>query len=152
MLSIKVVAVSPIADANLLVFFENGEIKKFDTKTLMADYPAFKALLNPDVFHLVKVEAGGYGISWNQDLDCSEGELYENGTSIPLSTDDFLCFSRHSIVNTAEASELLGCSRQNIDDLIKRGKIQPVKAYPKNKLFLKADIERRTWRETSQKE
>lgn len=148
MLSIKVIAVSPLADANLLVFFENGTIKKFDTKLLMIDYSEFEALLNPDVFNLVKVEAGGYGVSWSEDLDCSEGELYENGVAIPLSADDFLCFSRHNIVNTAEASELLGCTRQNIEDLIKRGKIQPVKTYSKSKLFLRADIERRTWADT----
>ncbi len=143
MLSIKVVAVTPLTDANLLVFFENGEVKKFDTKPIMKDYPEFEALLNPDVFNVVKVDAGGYGISWNEDLDCSEGELYENGVAIPLSTDDFILFTRFSVINTQEASTLLNCSRQNIDDLIKRNKIAPIKVYPKNKLFLKSDIERR---------
>lgn len=145
MLSIKISAVSPLADANLLVFFENGEIKKFDVKSIMDDYPEYKDLLNPDLFNLVQVEPGGYGVYWNADLDCSEGELYENGVAIPLTANDFLQFSKYNIINTAEASELLGCSRQNIEDLIKRGKLQPVKAYPKNKLFLKSDVERRTW-------
>ena len=145
MLSTKVTAVSPLANANLLVFFENGEIKKFDVTSIMKEAPEFEALLNPDIFNLVKVEPGGYGISWNEDLDCSEGELYENGVTIPLSADDFLCFSRYNIINTAEASEMLGCSRQNIEDLIKRGKIQPVKTYSKSKLFLRSDVESRTW-------
>ncbi len=143
MLSIKVIAVTPLTDANLLVFFENGEVKKFDIKPIIKDYPEYELLLNPDVFNLVQVEAGGYGISWNEDLDCSEGELYENGVSIPLSTDDFILFTRFSVINTQEASTLLNCTRQNIDDLIKRNKIIPIKVYPKNKLFLKADIERR---------
>ncbi len=147
MMSVKVVAVTPITNVNLLVFFETGEIKKFDVKPIMEDYPEFRALYNEELFKLVKVEPGGYGISWNEDLDCSEGELYENGTSLPLTVDDFVYFGKHNIINTAEAAEILGCTRQNIGDLIQRRKIEPVKSYAKCTLFLKEEIERRTWGE-----
>lgn len=145
MLSIKVVDVIPLCDAQLLVFFENNITKKFDVKQLMNDYPEFEELKNPDVFNLVKVEPGGYGISWNSELDCSEGELWENGIEIPLSHDDLINFIKYSIINTNEATELLNCSRQNIEDLIRRGKIHPVKAYPKSKLFMKSEILQRNW-------
>jgi len=30
----------------------------------------------------VKVDAGGYGISWNDDIDLSEYELWTNGKPI----------------------------------------------------------------------
>lgn len=65
MLSIKVSSVVPLEDMLLLVFLENGVIKKFDVKPIIKDYPEFEALKNPGLFYLVKVEAGGYGISWN---------------------------------------------------------------------------------------
>lgn len=145
MLSIKVVDVIPLTDMQLLVFFENGITKKFDVKPIIRDYPEFEDLKNPDLFHLVQVEPGGYGISWNEELDCSEGELWENGTEIPLSREDFLNFAKYSIINTSEATELLSCTRQNIEDLIRRDKIHPVKAYPKSKLFLKSEILQRNW-------
>ncbi|WP_312337278.1 helix-turn-helix domain-containing protein [Anaerospora hongkongensis] len=45
-----------------------------------------------------------------------------------------------SIVTTREAMEILNCSRQNIDDLIKRGKLTPIKKWDRDKLFLKSDI------------
>ncbi|WP_423805896.1 DUF2442 domain-containing protein [Phascolarctobacterium succinatutens] len=45
----------------------------------------FKALKYTNVlFNLVKVDVGGYGISWNDDLDLSCDELWENGYSESL--------------------------------------------------------------------
>ena len=44
---------------------------------------------------MVSVEPGGYGISWTEELDCSEGELWERGTEIPLTAADFEALSEH---------------------------------------------------------
>lgn len=54
-------------------------------------------------------------------------------------------FVRYRVVNTAEAAELLDCSRQNIEDLVRRGKLHPVKEMSKSKLFLKSEINQRNW-------
>jgi len=89
MLSIKIANVVPLSNMQLLVFFENGVIKKFDVKPIIKDYPEFEALKEPALFQMVKVEPGGYGVSWNEDLDCSEGELWENGVEVPTSAQSF---------------------------------------------------------------
>lgn len=145
MLSIKITDAAPLENAEVLVFFEDGKAKKFDTKKLIPDYPEFEALLNPDVFQLLKVEPGGYGISWNEDLDCSEGELYENGVDVPLSPADFRCFAKHNLISTREAAAILECSKQNIDDLVRRDKLHPIKYDGRYNLFLRSEIEHRTW-------
>lgn len=49
-------------------------------------------------------------------------------------------FMTEEIVNTAGVMELLNCSRQNVFDLIKRGKLKPIKETQKDRLFLKSDI------------
>ncbi|MDR1439965.1 MAG: DNA-binding protein [Clostridiales bacterium] len=49
-------------------------------------------------------------------------------------------FIASEVVNTSEATLLLGCTRQNIDDLARRGKLAPIKTYPRDKLFLRADV------------
>ena len=142
MLSIKIANVVPLSNMQLLVFFENGVIKKFDIKPSIKDYPEFEALKEPALFQMVKVEPGGYGVSWNEDLDCSEGELWENGVEIPLSVEDFVSFTQHEIVNTTEVADMLGGTRQNVIAAIKNGHIQPIKAYQRTKLFLKSDVAR----------
>ena len=36
----------------------------------------------PGLFEQVKVDSGGYGISWNDELDLSCNELYYNGVTV----------------------------------------------------------------------
>ena len=79
MLSIKVKSVKPLPNMLLSVTFEENTIKTFDVKKLIGEYPDFEALENTDVFNLVQIVPGGYGVYWTEDLDCSEGELWEYG-------------------------------------------------------------------------
>ncbi|WP_338055997.1 helix-turn-helix domain-containing protein [Thermanaerosceptrum fracticalcis] len=39
--------------------------------------------------------------------------------------------------------DILECSRQNIYDLIKRGKLRPIKEMAKDRLFLRSEVEAR---------
>ena len=59
--------------------FENGITKVYDLKPLFDKWEIFKELKNNDLFKNMKIDAGGYGISWNDDIDLSCNELYENG-------------------------------------------------------------------------
>ena len=114
MLSIKVKDAIPLSDMQLLVFFENDVIKLFDVKPIIKDYPEFEELKNEDLFNLVKVEPGGYGISWSSELDCSEGELWEDGVELPITPEFFINFVKYGIINTKDACDLLDCSRQKV--------------------------------------
>ena len=87
---IKVKNIIPLENMNLLVLFENGIIKKFDVKPIIKDFPEYSQLENQDIFNLVSVEPGGYGVSWNDELDCSEGELWENGVDTHLTINDLI--------------------------------------------------------------
>lgn len=78
----KVKTITPCDDFLLLATFESGEIKKYDVKPLFARWPAFQTLHSVNgLFAGVQVDAGGYGISWNDELDLSCDELWENGIS-----------------------------------------------------------------------
>jgi len=50
------------------------------------------------------------------------------------------------IIDSAQAAEELGCSKQNIDDLVRRGKLTAVKEGQRYRLFMKSDIEQRRWK------
>lgn len=65
----------------LIVKFDNSCIKKYDCRQLI-NRPEFKPILNKSFFKTVKVDSGGYGVSWNDDIDISEYELWTNGIQV----------------------------------------------------------------------
>ena len=77
----KITDVKPLDGYNLLVTFNNGIIKNYDFKKLLSQ-PVFLALNNVFLFKSVKVDSGGYGIFWNDELDLAESELWINGTVV----------------------------------------------------------------------
>ncbi len=81
----RVKEVRPLPSYNLLVSFVTGECKRYDVAPLFEKWDAFRTLLDVNgLFEQVKVDAGGYGISWNDDIDLSCNELWENGTPIDV--------------------------------------------------------------------
>ena len=92
-MSIKVKDVFPYTDLNILIVFENGITKKYNVTQLFEQFDWYKQLENPDIFNLVKVEPGGYGVSWNEDIDISEDELWENSEIFTSPFDGLLSFS-----------------------------------------------------------
>lgn len=52
-------------------------------------------------------------------------------------------FIADNIISTGEAAELLGCSRQYINQLVKENKLIPIKKINYITLFLKSDVEAR---------
>ena len=77
----KVKEVTPLADYTLSVLFEDNTRKKYDVKPLFEEWDVFKNLYEiKGLFNQVKVDMGGYGIVWNEDIDLSCNELCEGGT------------------------------------------------------------------------
>jgi len=74
----KVESVRPLEGKRLLVKFENGVEKIYDCNQLL-HLEMFQPLKNEAFFKSVKVDAGGYGVSWSDDADLSEYELWVNG-------------------------------------------------------------------------
>lgn len=87
-LSVRVKNVLPLKDMKLLVTFENGVVKQYDTKQLIPQFPSYAKLQNEDFFKLVKVECGGCAVCWDEDVDISEVELWECGTAVEESDEN----------------------------------------------------------------
>lgn len=78
----KILSALPAEDKKLIVKFQNGVEKVYDCQPLIEKYDAFKVLENDVFFKQVKVDAGGYGISWDDKADLSEDELWTNAVEI----------------------------------------------------------------------
>ena len=80
----RVKSVLPQSDLKLLVQFVDGTTKEYDVAPLLDRWPVFQALkITPELFTCVKVDVDGYGIYWDDDIDLSCNELWENGKQIP---------------------------------------------------------------------
>lgn len=138
--------VIPLENFELLVFFRDGTVKKCSMEERFANTPAFGVLQkNKEYFYAVNLQPGGHGVEWDINLSVSATYLYRTGKKVPLSASDFQSFVVHRVVNVAEAAEILGCSRQNIDYLTKTGKLHPIKSSGKNTLYLKSEVLKRNW-------
>ncbi|MCM1336010.1 MAG: helix-turn-helix domain-containing protein [Bacteroides sp.] len=120
-MSVKIKSVVAVNDLNIVVTFVNGITKRYDVKRLFQQFDWYKELENPDIFNLVQVDCGGCGVAWNEDIDISECEIWENGETVATPFDSLLSF--------AEASELWG-----IDDSTLR------KAVASRKLIENVDV------------
>lgn len=71
-----------IADAEYLkdytvkILFKNGEEKICNLEFLIKRFGKIK---NKNLFRQFSIDSGGIGISWNDDIDISENELYKVG-------------------------------------------------------------------------
>jgi hypothetical protein len=76
----KIMSVKPLDDYLLMIEFSNHEYRQYDIKPLLKK-EMFAPLKNRAFFKNVKIEQGGYAVSWNDDIDISEYELWVNGKS-----------------------------------------------------------------------
>ena len=137
----KVEDVVPMDTPKLLVFFRDGAVKTVDLEALSDSMgPCLPYLATQERFSKVEVQPGGHGVSWTEQASISDSVLYSNGAQVPLSLQDFCRFVQYRVINATEACNILGCSRQNIDDLIRRNKLHPIRTDTKYKLFLKNEV------------
>ncbi len=81
----KIEAVEPLPDKRLQVTFVHDIVKIYDCKPLLKD-DDFASLEDDVLFSAVKTDQGGYGVSWSDDIDLSESELWLNGSPAEPST------------------------------------------------------------------
>ena len=72
----KIKKVEPLNNLILIITFSNGKSKKYDCHILIKKNQNFQKLNNPGFFKNVHIDSGGYGLSWDDELDVSENELW----------------------------------------------------------------------------
>lgn len=77
----KIKMINPLKDKRLLVLFANDVKKIYDCQKIL-NLERFQLLKHEAFFKTVRVDPGGYGISWDEETDLSEYELWTNGVEI----------------------------------------------------------------------
>ncbi len=81
----KILSVQVLEQKRLLVKFINDSEKVYDCGPLLS-MEMFQVLRNDAFFKSVRVDPGGYGVSWNDYADLSEYELWTNGVEVALAS------------------------------------------------------------------
>lgn len=81
----KVKKVRPLKDKKMLITFSNNVKKMYDCNPLLKE-EVFYSISDDAIFKQVKVDSGGFGISWNDFIDLSESELWINGKKVEQGT------------------------------------------------------------------
>lgn len=125
----------------ILASFRGGKTCICSIGELLEGCRTFARVISDEaVFTRATLQAGGHGVCWGSSLCVSSDELREAGQVLGLEAADIAAVSRQALCDVREAAELLGCSRQNISDLVRRGKLVPLKASARSMLFLRADV------------
>ena len=62
--------------------FFDGTVKEYSINKLFDTCPQLKALENKDLFNNIGIDPGGYGVSWNDDLDLDAETIWEDGIEV----------------------------------------------------------------------
>ncbi len=111
----KIKNVTPLKDFKLSIQFAEGITKIYDMKKLIVNNKIFADLKDINLFNSVKVDIGGYGVIWNDDIDISCDELFENSKKIDTPFDGLMAFS--------DATDIWGLNESTLRKAIIYGKL-----------------------------
>lgn len=79
----KIKSVKPLKNCIISAVFYDGTIKEYNIRNLYAIFPQFKIFdTDQELFNNVQVDAGGYGVSWNDNLDLDANDIWEDGQEV----------------------------------------------------------------------
>ena len=111
----KIKNVTPLKDFKLSIQFAEGLTKIYDMKKLIENNKIFADLKDINLFNSVEVDIGGYGVIWNDDIDISCDELFENSKKIDTPFDGLMAFS--------DATDIWGLNESTLRKAVIYGKL-----------------------------
>ncbi len=121
---------------------DDGAIE-VDLKKCVEFTPKVNTIIgNKRLMDTVQVDVGGYGVMFNDSISLSKKVLLDVGVMLPIYANAFDKYVRHCVVNTSEACERLGCSRQNLSYYVKNDMLSPLKSGWRENVFLKGELDR----------
>lgn len=139
----KVLDVMALENMRVLVFFVDKTSALADVGRICRDDRLFGNVLNSaEIFRNVRVSPGGNGIEWGEERFISAETLSSSGKRTAISYEDLIGFIKGRLADTAEATDLLNCSRQYIKQLADKERLTPLREGANSNLYFKSEIER----------
>lgn len=128
-------------DHQYLISFVSGKTALLDVYQLKEqDAFARRMLAYYDLFREAMTRCAGAEITFGNGMGLTYDTVYHYATELPFTVEQLCAFSNATIMSTQEITEQLNCSRQNIHDSVKRGRITPLDTNTKEQFFLKSEV------------
>lgn len=112
----RIKSVKTLNNFVILVVFQNGIEKTYNVRSLYSAFPQFKNIEKVSgLFEQVKVDTGGYGISWNDELDLDSEDIWNDG--IETGNRQVMDIVDVLAVNIMKARESAGLSQKQLSEL-----------------------------------
>ena len=112
----KIRNVYPLNNYEILVQFSVGITKIYDVKPLFDWRDIFNELKKNELFYAVQVDIGGKGVIWNDQIDLSCDELWDNGKLIKTHFDGLMSMN--------DATSMWGLNESTLRKAIAYGKLK----------------------------
>lgn len=130
-----------LSDYRVLIALAAGEIRVLDVAHCASDNTSRVMTYYADRFSDYSISSGGHAIVWGSEASISCSELPSISMPTGLTLNDIASMIKSRIVDTGEACRLLNCTRQNLNYLVKRGKLSPIVTSSGTRLFLRGELE-----------
>lgn len=111
----KIISAVSKDDFSIETEFMGGEVKKYSLDDLLIRFPQFQKLKEDrKLFEAVKVDAGGYGVSWNDELDVDAYTIWEQGILIEVQKKEGMDINRLLAYRLALAREKAGMTQKQL--------------------------------------
>lgn len=113
----RILSVKPLENFVVSVVFQNGIEKKYDIKKLYSMFPQFRRFESIEgLFESVKADVGGYGISWNDELDLDAEELWNEGKDTGIKYEPSVIEALGA--NLTQARERVGMTQKQLAEKV----------------------------------
>ncbi|MBR1759044.1 MAG: hypothetical protein IJ744_10035 [Lachnospiraceae bacterium] len=134
--------VIPLKNRRLILLHRNDTAGIVDLTSWIEEEPERGRLqYDTAMFHEARLRAGGREISWRDNLWITLEELEKMETLLPFSCEELEQGFLGRLMETDEVCKTIDCTRQNVDYLIRKGKLHPVKKGARLTLFARGEVE-----------
>ena len=135
------VSVTSIGSCSYLMSFADGTTKLLDIDKYTEQFAFFKRMMAyTEGMRHFRICGAGTEVNFNDIGSLSYDYLYEHGQNLPFRLEDLNAFIQDNMITSQEMTDILGCSRQNINDLVKRGRITPLVTNTKEQIFARTEL------------
>lgn len=139
----RIVSLTLLKDSLYLVSYVNGKMGTVLLEGVILekmDQRQYKRLL--EYYQRFQVRKSGSSILLGENPGITYDQVYARTDFWNITSEDMLTFAVEQMMSTQDVIDTLDCTRQNVNDLVKRGKIHPLEINAKVQLFSRSEFQK----------